>query len=288
VGYFCTLKVRKMMLLSIYGSPLGGTGTNYMGPIVNKDADQSELISALIELCMKRGIAHFELSHDWLDPAVMESHGFTVYKGVTHVCALPTSEETAWSHLKSTCRNRIRNAEKSGLVVEMTHDPSIVDHYYAQLREVYAKQGMMVPFSKDRPRSLFEHLLPSNRIFPVWVKHQDMVIAAGLFPHDARCVYFWGAASWLRHQHLCPNELLHWTVMRLAISRGIPLYNMCGGTSQFKNKFGGSDVPYNNYSWSAFPFLRRARQMYRSAHFVKLKMVGRLRASSVRRKSRVE
>ena len=277
VGYFCALKIRKM-LLSIYGSPLGGTGTNYMGPIVNKDTNQSKLIRALIELCMKRGIAHFELSHDWLDPAVMESHGFTVHKSVTHVCPLPTDEETAWSQLRSTCRNRIRNAEKNGLVVEMTDDPSIVDHYYAQLREVYANQGLIVPFGKDRPRSLFDHLLPADRIFPVWVKHQGTVIAAGLFPHDARCVYFWGAASWVRYQHLCPNELLHWTIMKLAIARGIPLYNMCGGTSRFKDKFGGSDVPYNHYSKSALPLLRRARQVYRSAHFLKLKMLGSFRA----------
>jgi hypothetical protein len=275
------------MLLSIYGSPLGGTGTNYMGPLVNKDADQSKLIRTLVGLCMTTGIKHFELSHDWLDPTVMESYGFTVHEGVTHVCPLANDEETAWSQLKSTCRNRIRSAEKNGLVVEMTHDPSIVDHYYAQLREVYAKQGMIVPFSKDRPRSLFEHLLPADRIFPVWVKHQDTVVATGLFPHDARSVYFWGAASWLRYQHLCPNELLHWAVIRLAISRGIPLYNMCGGTSQFKDKFGGSDVPYNHYTWSSLPLLDKARQIYRSAHFWKLKLFGCVPAQKQRGKNRV-
>lgn len=280
VGYFCGLRIRKL-LVSIYGSPLGGTGTNYMGPIVNNDMDQSELIRGLMGLCATTGIMHFELSHDWLDPAVMERYGFAVHKGVTHVCPLPADEESAWSQLKSTCRNRIRKAEKNGLVVEMTDDPSIVDHYYSQLREVYGEQGMVLPFSKDRPRSLFEHLIPANRILPVWVKYQDMVVATGLFPYDARCVYFWGAASWPRYNHLCPNELLHWTAMRLAISRGIPLYNMCGGTSQFKDKFGGFDVPYNHYSWSSVPILRKARQIYRSWHFLKLKVLGQLRASRV-------
>lgn len=287
VGYFCALKIRKM-LLSIYGSPLGGTGTNYMGPIVSKDTNQAELVRALTGLCKTQGIAHLEVSHDWLNRAVMESHGFTVHENVTHVCPLPTDEERAWLQLKSTCRNRIRNAESNGLVAEMTDDPSIIDHYYAQLSEVYAKQGLTVPFSKDRPRSLFDHLLPADRIFPVWIKNQGTVIATGLFPYDARCVYFWGAASWLQYRHLCPNELLHWTVMRLGIARGIPLYNMCGGTSRFKDKFGGSDVPYNHYSRSTLPFLRTARQVYRSAHFLKLKILGRLRASRVLHESRSE
>jgi len=219
---------------------------------------------------------HFELGHNWLDPAVLESYGFIVHKGVTHVCPLPTDEDTAWCHLKSTCRNRIRKAEENGLVGEMTDDPSIVDHYYGQFREVYAKQGMIVPFGKDRPRSLFDHLLLADRVFPVWVKYKGTVIASGLFPHDARCVYFWGAASWLHYQHLCPNELLHWTVMKLAIARGIPLFDMCGGTSQFKNKFGGSDIPASRYSRSTLPLLRAARQVYWSAHFMKLKILGLL------------
>lgn len=286
VGYFCALRIRKL-LLSICGSPLGGIGTNYMGPLVNQDIDQSELVRALIELCKQENIAHLELAHIWLDPAVMEAHGFSVHRGVTHLCPLPSDEKTAWELLKSTCRNRIRKAEKIGLTVEMTDDPSIVGHFYAQFREVYGKQGMIAPYGEDRPRSLFHHLLPANRIFPLWVKYKGDVIATGLFPHDERCVYFWGAASWLKYQHLCPNEILHWTVMKLAIARQIPLYNMCGGTSQFKSKFGGSDIPYNQYSKSFLLFLKTARQAYRYVHFKKLKLWALLQPLDVPRKTRV-
>lgn len=286
LGYLCGLRFRKF-LLSVFGSPLRGTGTNYMGPIVNRGVDQAKLVQAILEEFKKNGIAHLEFSNDWLESGVMKAQGFNVHHSVTHICPLPDNEEAAWGLLRSTCRNRIRKAEKNGLVVEMTDDPSIVDHFYSQYKEVYGKQGLAVGYDIDRPRSLFNALMPADRIFPLWVKHKGEVIAAGFFPHDERCVYFWGAASWLKYHPLCPNEILHWTVTKLAIARHIPLYNMCGGTSQFKDKFGGSDVPYVTYTRSFLPFLEAARKLYTYVHFRKLKLLGWLRPSDVPRKKRV-
>jgi hypothetical protein len=270
VGYHCALRIVKMMI-PIHGSPLGGTGTNFMGPVVGADVDQHRLMRSLKRLFGPRHFMHLELSNPWLDRAVMEAEGFQVQEGVTHLCTLPSDEEAAWATLRSEARNRVRKAEKNGLVVERTDDPAVVDHFHEQFGEVYGKQGMDRPFGKERPRSLFDHLLPAGRLLPLWVKSGDEVLAAGLFPYDERCIYFWGAASWLKHQSLCPNELLHWEVIRFAVRNGIPAYNMCGGASRFKNKFGGEDVPYLTYYKSALPILEVARRMYRDRHFRKLK-----------------
>jgi lipid II:glycine glycyltransferase (peptidoglycan interpeptide bridge formation enzyme) len=201
----------------------------------------------------------------------MEEAGFQVQEGVTHLCPLPGDVDAAWATLRGEARNRVRKAEKNGLVVERTDDPAVVEHFHEQFQEVYGKQGMAAPFGVERPRSLFRHLLPAGRLLPLWVRRGDEVLAAGLFPYDERCIYFWGAASWLRHQALCPNEALHWEVIRFAVEQGIPAYNMCGGTSQFKNKFGGEDVPYNTYHKSGVPFLRKARELYRERHFRSLR-----------------
>jgi lipid II:glycine glycyltransferase (peptidoglycan interpeptide bridge formation enzyme) len=135
---------------------------------------------------------------------------------------------------------------------------------------------MARPYGIDRPRSLFRHLMPAGRLLAVWVRHEQRVIAAGLFPHDERCIYFWGAGSWLDSQQLCPNELLQWTVMRHAVELGIPTYNMCGGESQFKDKFGGSDVPYCLYNRSLVPLLSPARRAYRRLHWWGLRVRGAL------------
>ena len=274
IGFHCALRIRRMMI-PIHGSPLGGTGTNFMGPLVEHDVDQREVVSALCRLFGPRHFLHVELSNPWLDRATMEAAGFAVQEGLTHVRALPADEDAAFAGLTSEARNRVRKAKKNGVVIERTNDPLVVSHFFAQFREVYGKQGMVTPFEEDRPRSLFDHLMPANRLLAIWARRDDDILAAGLFPYDEQCIYFWGAASWLQYHHLCPNEALHWGVIQFAVEKGIPVYNMCGGTSQFKNKFGGEDIPYLIYHKSALPMLQTARRVYRDWHYRSLKRVAR-------------
>lgn len=271
VGHHCALAVRKAGL-PIHGSPLGGTGTNYMGPLVAKDVDQIELLKALRKTILGVTSAwHMELANPWLERPATEAAGFLRQESVTHLCEVPDTEEDAWSYLRGTARNRIRKKDKFELVVERTDDPAVVDHYWEQFLEVYGNQGLTVPFGKDRVRSLFDRLHPADRLLAVWVKHEDRVVATGLFPHDERCIYFWGGASWASDRDRYPNEPLQWEVFRYAVENGIPRYNMCGGQSQFKKKFGGEDVIFDTYYASALPFLPRLRNLYRSWHFARLK-----------------
>jgi lipid II:glycine glycyltransferase (peptidoglycan interpeptide bridge formation enzyme) len=202
----------------------------------------------------------------------MVAAGFEVQDGVTHLVPI-SSEDEAWAAMRSEARNRVRKAEKAGVTVERMEDPEIVRHFHERFVEVYAKQGMTVPFGPERPRSLFDRLFPADRILPLVAQKDGEVLAAGLFPYDERCIYFWGAASWLRHHALCPNEALHWEVIRFAARNGIAAYNMCGGTSRFKSKFGGDDVPFPTFHRSALPFLQTARKMYIDRHFRRLRAV---------------
>jgi len=270
IGLYCALRISKV-LIPIQGSPLGGTGTNFMGPLVDRTVDQRSVIRALTALFGPRRFVHLEISNPWLDREIMVEAGFDVEEGVTHICQLPVDVDAAWGTLKSEARNRIRKAEKNGLIVERADDPAIVQHFFSQFTEVYAKQGMVTPFGIERPQSLFDCLNGVGRLLPIWVRRDEEILASGLFPFDDRCIYFWGAGSWLRHHALCPNEALQWGVMKFATQQHIPVYNMCGGGSQFKNKFGGEDVPYLKYNKSSVPLLRMARKFYKARHFRSLK-----------------
>ena len=270
LGYYCALRITRLMI-PIHGSPLGGTGTNFMGPLVSDGADQPAILQALLRLFGPRHFLHLELSNPWLDRSLMENAGFEIQDSVTHVCRIAADEDAAFASLSTEARNRVRKAAKNGVVVERTDDPAIVSEFFDQFREVYGKQGMTTPFGEDRPRSLFHHLMPAGRLLALRVKHGEELLATGLFPFDDRAIYFWGAASWLRHQKLCPNEALHWAVIQFAVEKEIPVYNMCGGRNQFKNKFGGEDVPYVTYHKSALPLLKTARRLYRDRHFRGLK-----------------
>jgi 8-oxo-dGTP pyrophosphatase MutT (NUDIX family) len=272
LGFYCALRVTRMMI-PIQGSPLGGTGTNFMGPLVDDAVDQKEVVKGLLRLLGPRHFLHLELSNPWLKREVMEELGFDVQAGLTHVCQLPGDVDAAFASLSTEARNRVRKSRKSGVIVERTSDPAVVTHFFAQFQEVYGKQGMVTPFGESRPRSLFDHLTPAGRLLSIWARRDEEILAAGLFPYDDRAIYFWGAGSWLRHHGLCPNEALQWGVMQFAVENGIPLYNMCGGTSQFKNKFGGEDIPYLIYHKSGLPLLKTGRRIYRDWHFRSLRKV---------------
>jgi hypothetical protein len=269
-GYHVGLRIKKGPL-PIHGSPLGGTGTNFMGPLVSGDADQEAVVRGLVRLAGVRRFLHLEVSNPWLRRPLMEKLGFGVQHQVTHLVPLPATEDEAWGILKSTARNRIRKAQKQGIIVEEASDEGIVDEFFDQFTEVYGKQRMVTPFGPERPRSLWRRLSPAGRLLAIRIREGDTVLATGLFPFDERCIYFWGAASWLRHQHLNPNELLHWEVIRFAVRKGIPAYNMCGGASQFKDKFGGEDVPYDTFFRSFVPGLARLREWYRRRHYSALR-----------------
>ncbi|HEV8441209.1 MAG TPA: GNAT family N-acetyltransferase [Methylomirabilota bacterium] len=261
-GYFCALKVQRGFF-HVYGSPLPGSAM-YMGPVVDQNVDQAELAEALARVARRNGIARLELANDWLDAAVMREVGFEVAASVTHICPLAKDEASAWAAMRGTCRTRIRKAEKSGLVAEATADPTVVEHFYAYFREVLTRKGLTPLYDIERPRALMACLARRDRLFAVWVKHEGTVIGAGFYPHDDRAMYHWNSASDPARLHLCPNELLHWTAMKLAISRGISTFNIGGEPlpSRFSQKFGGRLIPYRAYRKSFVPLLEAARRLY--------------------------
>jgi hypothetical protein len=272
-GYFCALRVKKVMLFPVYGSPLPESGM-YMGPLVSGGVAQAELVQSLVKLCRSKRIACLELANDWLDPQLMRRLGFKVSPNVTHICPLARDEATAWAAMRGTCRTRIRKAEKSGLEAEITDDGSVVDDFYRYLTLIMHRKGRLPQYGIERPRSLMACLTPADRLFSVRVRYQGQVIGVAFYPHDERSMYYWEGASDPAHLELCPNELLHWTAMQEAIRRRIPRFNIGGGPvpSRFTRKFGGADAPYHSYRRNFVPFLETARNLY---HWLDFRKPGR-------------
>jgi len=273
-GYFLARLVRKGPF-TILGSPLPGWTTPYMGPILPSDFDQSAFLTALEHLCLELRIDHVEISHPLLDPERMQAHGFRAIAHPTFLVPLNPDVNQMWARLKN--RNSIHRARREGLTAEETADPSFVDRYYAQLREVFAKQQLVPTYSIERVRSLVRHLYP-HHLLAIEVRLGNQSVATGLFPYDARTVYFWGGASWLRYQALRSNHLLHWALMCRAAQRSVGAYDI-GGTILFKTRFGGTRVSRYVYSKSYSALARVSRGIYRSAF--KVQQVFRGRVSQV-------
>lgn len=238
LGYFSAATVRKGFF-HLLGSPLQGWTTNFMGPLVN-EVDAASALDVLERDWRALGVHYVELCNPALPSPVMRAAGFELDPDATEVVTLD-NEAAMWGRLKGECRNRIRRGLKNGLQVERTQDPAFVREYYAQLQQVFLRQGLGPTYGEDRVRALWETLMPLGKLSALRVRHGDEVVATALFPHDERAVYFWGGACRPDAYGLYPNELLHWSAMLAALEAGIPSYNMCG-SGGFKRKFGGTTL----------------------------------------------
>lgn len=265
VGYFCGGVVRKGPF-RILGSPLRGWGTNSMGPVIDADVDQAGLLRAWDELALAERFAMVEVEHALLADSGFRAHAYEAVPGATYVVALSTGDpDRMWRALDSTCRNRIRKARREGLTVEDTPDPAVADEFYDQYFALMQRKGLVPPYPRETARLLVRHLRDAELLFALRVRDAaGRVIATGLFPHDDRSVYFWGGASWHDSRDLCPNDLLHWELMRLAASRGLRRYNMCGD-GPFKKKFGGAFVTVKRWRkcyWRSARWAQRGYEAY--------------------------
>lgn len=261
--------------LKVMGSPLPGWTTNFMGPLLRSETDLVPVIEAIKSHIIRKGFMYAEIKNPSLDPRVMASCGFHPVRHETALLTLGENEEEAWGRLKSTARNRIRKSEKT-LTVETTRDVALIDEYYSLVVERYREQGMAFPFSVERLHRLAECLIPDDKLIMVKVTHEGRIVAAGLFPHDERSIYYFGGASQRDMVAHCPNELMHWAVIRYAIERRIQTYDLCG-TSQFKRKFGAVDMETASWCYSPIPGLLAARSLLVRGHWARLRWQHKLK-----------
>ena len=237
IGYLCGGVVRKGPF-RVFGSPLKGWGTNFMGPVVDRDFDQRAFLRALDQLAVTERFAMVEIENPVLSDDQLSAFGYTPVVQPTFVVTLtPGEPEKMWSRLER--RTQVRKAQKSGLTVEEADEGAIADEFYDQFQDLMVRKGLHPPYDRGSPRLLFELLKPQGMLLALRVRSPEgQVLAVGLFPHDGHTLYFWGGASRPEAKEYRPNDLLHWTAMEMGAARGLGVYNMCGN-GFFKKKFGG-------------------------------------------------
>jgi SAM-dependent methyltransferase len=262
MGYFCG-GILRLGPFRVLGSPLKSWGTNVMGPLIEGDVDQHELLRALDRLAIAERFAMIELEHPALSKDALDAVGFEPVRDWTYsVPLVPEDSQVTWRALESTCRNRIRKAEKAGLRVEDADGNGVADEFYDFYLDLMRRKGMALPFSRRTARLLVSHLKKVECLFTLRVLDRGgRLLAVGLFPHDDDTMYFWGGASLADGHDLCPNDLLHWTAMQMAAHRGLRTYNM-SGHGRFKRKFGGALTEVTRWHKCYWRTARWARKGY--------------------------
>ncbi len=281
LGRFSGLIVRRMGL-KFLGSPLPGWTTPYMGFNVSPRVPRRLAAEALLEFAFKElGCIHLELRDRWLVEADVAGLGFALrhdvgYDDRTFEIDLTQTEEAIFGRMDSACRRCIRQGEKRGVVIEEATDPAFAGEFYAQLSDVFVRQGLVPTYTVERVRTLIRHLQPASELLMLRAKNADgLCIATGIYPGAGSTALFWGGASLKEHQNLRPNEALHWYAMRYWKARGIARYDL-GGYMDYKLKYGGEEVAIPGFRRSRSSVIAAARSLAPRGMRAKQMVLGRV------------
>ena len=238
VGYFSGLTFQRFRL-KILGSSFPGWTTPYMGFNLVPGASRQAALAAVEKLAWDQlKCVHLEVSDPYFCVEDGAALGFTCEFYASYRTDLRQSEDDLFRAMDSACRRCVRKAEKSGVTIEEAHDSGFAEEYYEQLKDVFAKQGLVPTYGVERVRALIRNLEPTGRLLLLRARDPlGKCIASGIFPGFNKIAEFWGNASLRSSQILRPNELIQWYVMRYWKRRGVEVYDW-GGEGNYKEKYG--------------------------------------------------
>ena len=274
VGYFTGLTFSRLGI-KVVGSSFPGWTTPYMGFNLAPGASRADALAAVERAAWNQWkCLHMEISDPHFSGEEGQALGFQTSYYTSYRTDLNQSEEELFQGMESACRRCVRKAEKSGVIIEEAHDLAFADEYYDQLKDVFAKQGLVPTYSVERVRALVRHMEPTGNVLLLRARDgEGKSIATGIFPGFNQIAEFWGNASYRAHQNLRPNELIQWYVMRYWKKRGVRIYDW-GGEGTYKEKYGcvAHRVPW--FIKSRYQFLGKLRDGAQKVYRGKQRLMG--------------
>lgn len=230
----------------LFGSPLRGTLTSYLGPLGFGPAVEAENLLALVATCNtfarnNWGVryARYTLRDAPNQPAETLEDTWTLQHPGSYRLELPSDEATLWSGLKSDCRRNIRRAERLGIEVVPFGDAR---QFYKMLDGTYRRHGS----TSFHPKKFFQDLLTDlapHGILDSWgARFEGNIVAAGLFLKDDQEMHFVSGASVTDNGNLPTSYPLHWQAIQAAAKSGIQHFNSDASRiesiDRFKKAFG--------------------------------------------------
>ena len=161
---------------------------------------------------------------------------------VMMVRELPDSADSLWDDLKAKVRNQVRKAERSELVAVAGGNELLEDFY-----RVYARNTRDLG-SPMHAAGFFGKLARAvgDDLAVILVQQPERTIAGGVaLRHEVTMSVPW-AGSLREHRALCPNNLLYWAALTLAVESGCSRFDFGrsipdSGTYRFKKQWGSEE-----------------------------------------------
>jgi hypothetical protein len=231
-----------------------------MGLRLRPGVPRREALNALSQYAFRElGCIHFEFADRNYTREDVNGLGFrTHFDGDSFVDLTPDENQIFHNMNRSARRYCNRRGPRCGLVVEEARKEDFADEFFAQLQDVFSKQGLVPTHGKERVRLLIRHLMPTGRLLLLRTRDSDgHCIATGISIGAGDRSHFWGNASWQSCHALRPNEPLHWQAMMHWKARGAAVYEM--GGADYVQKYGAVPCQQMRLRKSKYAWIRYAR-----------------------------
>ncbi len=275
-GYFSGLTFHRFGV-KILGSSFPGWTTPYMAFNLEPGVARRQALEALEHLAFEDlRCLHLEVCDREFAIEDGQSLGYALDYYETFHTDLTPSEPDILKTMSENCRWAIRKSAKTGLRIEEAGPEGFAEDFYAQLQEVFQKQGKVPTYDIGRVHALIKHLLPTGRLLLLRVRDPEgNCIATGLCPGMNRVGHFWATASFRAGQNLRPNEALRWYALRYWKARGMQVFDW-GGGGGWKEKFGPVRVFIPRFRKSRYKVISALREEAQKLVSVRQRLLGSL------------
>lgn len=172
----------------------------------------------------------------------------------TTMINIKQTEDEILEQMKPKGRYNIKIASKKGVTIRASQSESDIRAFYTMLLETTLRDGFK-PNDFNYYKSFVETI---DGCVLLIAEHEGEIIAGGIFTYTGKqALYYYGASSNNKRNCMAPY-LVQWEAIRDGIKNGCEYYDFMGiqdsdktddplsGVTDFKLKFGGSIVQFNN------------------------------------------
>ncbi|MGU8573760.1 GNAT family N-acetyltransferase [Clostridium perfringens] len=274
IGYF-TACIFSKFGIKIVASPFNGWTTGYMGFDVIDEVNKVDLIQPIAKFIFKNfKCMYIQISDRFILEDDIKKENFNYFMNKSIELYINRTNEELFKIFKTDCRNFIRQFERRGAKIEIAQaNKEFANEYYEQLKEVFAKQGLVPTYSIEKVIDLFQ-CLNDDQILCLRVRNPDgKCIATTIFVGYNKRFYFWGAASYREFQFYRPNEYMIWFAIKYFRDKGYEYFDMYG-ERPYKNKFGPEKIEYPCIMITKFKFLIKLREYAKKLVWLRFRLKG--------------
>jgi hypothetical protein len=181
----------------------------------------------------------------------LDESGLTRIQGTTHILRMDRPYDGLFRGFSETARNKVRRAERNGVVVCRATEHLEVEAYYALYEQLITERTDWKAIYK---RALFDELFKVRGVMLLLAKLDGIIIGGGWFIRDGNSSFYWQGAMNYQYKRYFPHYAIINSAIRCASEKGMASFNMGVSTGiqtleQFKSFWGARKVACWTFVW---------------------------------------